>query len=860
MIPSIENGRKEDGIRSIADKIKNRLRELDKTIEGNMGRWAWELLQNAKDSVAEFDEKKISVKIELYENKIIFSHNGIHFTEQDIRGLINQISSKEIDEELQTRKTGRFGTGFLTTHMLSKIIDIKGIVKAEDKQFYSFKFTMDREGDSVKELMLKVEKTWKGFQDSTQLLPNGYNKMELNTSFTYCLNSEDQKDIAKTGIQEFCELIPYVLAFIPKIEKIEIFNQIEPRCISFSNSNKRIDDLIIPIRRNDNGAISDLLILELSKEEVSIATKLKKTEIGYSFVDIQNTPKLFCDFPLISTEDFHFPVIINSFFFNPLTERDGIWLKRNENREDPEVEQNQDLIEKATSLYHELINKVSTLNFHDFYNIASSKLPETNEKYFDKTWYKNNIQSALRETIFDAEIVELEDNSKKSIQNLWFPLKSYSQEVQDDIWLFISDLIPNAVSKKEHYPLWNTYSWESWQKLKYDHLLGTTKKKENILELKKALNKSLEKTYAWLNQLGTFVLEEKNNIHLFDQSKIIPNKYGNFKEPNEIYIDEIEDNELLEIQRLIGEDWSEILINDNVEFGEYNSKSKKNIADRITEIIEEIQKDETEKDADYKKAVILLSEWFDNNSEQGASLFPTLYRKRNQLFVDTIEDKESVYEVMKSGANMKELSKIAIVIANNPEVVAKLSQQSELEDLLQDNNLNNIEELKQLLRNAKNKNGANNSKITSEVLADLGVTTLEELNEALLDQNFAEKFKHISNPTTRSFIKAQSLISRARIRILKNLQGIKEYKCDEAELITNSIIGGITKNEIPIYIVCRPSDGNQVILYYESEKDTLDYTEAELWIDDGEKEPRKLSLGEIIKHVGFNKIPLQYGH
>ncbi|WP_024771758.1 sacsin N-terminal ATP-binding-like domain-containing protein [Aquimarina macrocephali] len=860
MIPSIENGRKEDGIRSIADKIKNRLRELDKTIEGNMGRWAWELLQNAKDSVAEFDEKKISVKIELYENKIIFSHNGIHFTEQDIRGLINQISSKEIDEGLQTRKTGRFGTGFLTTHMLSKIIDIKGIVKDENQQFHSFKFTMDREGNSVKDLMPKVENTWKNFQDSTQLLSNDYDKTELNTSFTYYLDSKDQKNIARIGIEEFSLLIPYVLAFIPKIEKIEIFDETKSSTIIFSNNSEKIDDLIIPVNKNDNGAISELLILELSDQEVSIATKLIRTELGYSFANMHNVPKLFCDFPLIGTENFHFPVIINSFFFNPLTERDGIWLKQNKNKEDPEVEQNQDLIEKATSLYQELINKVSTSNFHNFYNIASSKIPETNEKYFDKTWYKNNIQSALRETIFDAEIVELEDNSKKSIQNLWFPLKSYSQEVQDNIWQFISDLIPNVVSKKEHYPLWNMNSWENWQKLKYDHLLGTTKKKENIFELKNTLNKSLEETYEWLNNLGAFVLEEKSNNHLFEQYAIVPNKYGDFKDADKIYIDEIEDNELLEIQRLIGEDWSEILINNNVEFGEYNSKSKKNIADRITEIVEEIQKDETEKDADYKKAVILLSEWFDKNPEEGTSLFPTLYRKRNQLFVDTIEDKESVYEVMKSGANMKELSKIATVIANNPEIVTKLSQQSELEDLLQDNNLNNIEELKQLLLNSKNKNGANNSKITSEVLTDLGVTTLEELNEALLDQNFAEKFKHISNPTTRSFIKVQSLISRARIRILNHLQGLKEYKCDEAELLTNSIIGGITKNEIPIYIVCRPSDGNQVILYYESEKDTLDYTEAELWIDNGEKEPRKLSLGEIIKHIGFNKIPLQYGH
>ena len=47
---------------------------------------------------------------------------------RDVIGLIDQISSKEVEEGQETRKTGRFGTGFLTTHLLSRVIKIKGIV------------------------------------------------------------------------------------------------------------------------------------------------------------------------------------------------------------------------------------------------------------------------------------------------------------------------------------------------------------------------------------------------------------------------------------------------------------------------------------------------------------------------------------------------------------------------------------------------------------------------------------------------------------------------------------------------------------------------------------------------------------
>jgi len=99
------------------------LHDLEQTIEINQGRWAWELLQNAKDSVSESLDKKISVKIVFDKDHVKFIHNGNCFNERDIRGLINQISSKETEENESTRKVGKFGTGFLTTHLLSRIVN-----------------------------------------------------------------------------------------------------------------------------------------------------------------------------------------------------------------------------------------------------------------------------------------------------------------------------------------------------------------------------------------------------------------------------------------------------------------------------------------------------------------------------------------------------------------------------------------------------------------------------------------------------------------------------------------------------------------------------------------------------------------
>ena len=167
MIQSIEEGRKQDGNRSIADKIIKRLHDLEKTVENNYGRWAWELLQNAKDSIAD-DTRKVDIFLGLINNEVVFQHNGNHFTEQDIRGLINQISSKEVEEGQKSTRVGRFGTGFITTHLLSKVIKIEGIVETSGREFFEFEFNLDREGATTTQLAPKIETAWQQFHQSAK--------------------------------------------------------------------------------------------------------------------------------------------------------------------------------------------------------------------------------------------------------------------------------------------------------------------------------------------------------------------------------------------------------------------------------------------------------------------------------------------------------------------------------------------------------------------------------------------------------------------------------------------------------------------------------------------------------------------
>lgn len=855
MIESIEQGRKEDGSRSIADKIKSRLHDLDKTVETNYGRWVWELLQNAKDSISDVGDSSVSVQIELNDDSVVFSHNGSYFKELDIRGLINQISSKEVEEGVQTRNTGRFGTGFLTTHLLSRKVEISGIVKTMNEEFHSFNFLLDREGKTTAILAPKVEASWKGFQESTKKIDSDYDKKEFNTSFRYLLNTEEQKEISKKGIIEFAKLIPFVLTFIPKIKSVAIRDNTHDSSLEYRNTQEVIDDVITRIEKIENSHASNILIIQLKDDKVSIATEVEKTDTGYSIKDMKDIPKLFCDFPLIGTENFHFPVVVNSFYFSPQTERDGIWLK---GVDDEEVIENQQLLKNSVKLFQDLVNKISERNYFDLYNIVSTKIPATDERYFDKAWYIKNIQKPLKEFLKQAKLVET-PNDKTMIGDVYFPDKALNKEASEKIWQFSSDLKVNKLPIKEHIQKWTDVIWSDCSTVDIDDLVTDLKGKENISILMETLEVDESKMFDWLKKCLTFIYE--NNDSNYPISEIIPNQEGVFKTSRELYLDEIDDDVLKRISKLAGYSYYKELVHQGLFLEEYpHKKNIENIATKITSLIN----DENESE-ERSLAITMLIEWFGDNEESGKKYFESLYTKKEKLLVDTIKDKDSLFSILNSEINITEIADLVSKVKKNPDQIQEsITKAKELDELLKEYGANNIAELKELIISGNEYTSTmNNStqvvdkvEITQEVLLSLGVTTPQELIEVLKDKNISEQFIHTSTPTTEMFQYAQKKIERAKNNIIDYLQKHEDYDCSDLEELASTVLGGIKKKALDLFIVVRPSDNKQVIIYYTSEKDSLDYENAELWVENGKTIPYHLTLGKILKNTGITRIPV----
>lgn len=661
---SLEKGIKEDGNRSIADKIIKRLHDLELSVESNQGRWGWELIQNAKDSVVDTN-RNVFVQIELNEDSLIFSHNGAHFTEKDIRGLINQISSKEVEEGESRKKTGRFGTGFLTTHLLSKKVNVNGLVQMSSGKYYNFNFPLNRKGATTTQLVPKIKLAWDEFFKSLEE-ENDFDELEFNTSFEYKLKSESQQEVAITGLNEFERLIPYVLVFVPEIEKVEIYDNINKREVIYQTTKRDEEKKIVTINStiNDEEETIKLLFENEDEDELWIATELEEDNQGVlSILPKEDIPKIFCDFPLIGTEGFHFPVVINSFDFTPLTERDGVWLKGNDDKK--EVRYNKDCFEDSVTLIQKMIQNAINQEITNLYHFALTKKPNTDDRYFDAKWYEENIQKPLRKIIIESDIVETEDEGNKKISEVRFPDKALKKNEREKIWEYSSALAVNNLPKLDHIHQWAEIIWKECDVVDIKDLMTDLAEKKKLDELQKCLDNTEEETCKWLNEVYEFVIKVDESTNQFKTKALLPNQDGDFLKRTSLYIDEIEHEELKEILFLLGTDWYSKLLHQDIYFTDcYGTLKIDNIANEITKAVS--SKDY--KNDDDIAAIRRLTKWFDENHSLGKEHFEKLYRNKEKNLVDTIQDKTSLYKIMNSKTPLSELSEVAAAMENDPEI------------------------------------------------------------------------------------------------------------------------------------------------------------------------------------------------
>ena len=149
-------------------------------------------------------------------------HDGKCFTTENMVYLISQVSSKERNQSPDNGITGKFGTGFLTTHLLSQKVVVDAFLKDENEPLKEIHILLDRSGETKEEVIAAVNESFRQLKESKEIDSSVLEKTGgFNTRFLYELDNRGI-EIAKNGLKSFYVSVPYVFAFVEKVNSIKV--------------------------------------------------------------------------------------------------------------------------------------------------------------------------------------------------------------------------------------------------------------------------------------------------------------------------------------------------------------------------------------------------------------------------------------------------------------------------------------------------------------------------------------------------------------------------------------------------------------------------------------------------------------
>lgn len=779
---------------TIWDELK-KIRESSKIEKRTLRRrWIWELIQNASDCTPK--DKKIDIKVDYSNNQIIFSHNGLPFSYENLLDLITQISSKQSSKE---KKTGKFGTGFMSTHLLSDKVQIKGSFIQEDNKHTKLDFTVDRSGNDYSDIKSKTKIMLEQLENIAGSQEKLQEKYE-DTKFIYSIEDDEIIEAVEEGIEDLKETIPYILIFNENINSIT-YNDNCYKKGSEKTSKKNDKVKVVQINASDRN--KELLIL--NSNNVTIACPIKHKDDKLYFLPISSTmPRVFCEFPLLGTEEFSFPIMVNSNLFEVEKDRNAI-------RDGNPI--NKELIEEAVSLYKELINYVSETKItRNEFNICILK--SSNSSTIQAYSY-NEIKKYIEESPLvpihnhTGGLIRLAFKDENGNVTIGIP-KTKKVVNKALLWEILSNYNRVSIPTKETYLGWGAVFGENvgfyWI--------------NSILE-----DLSIDKLAAWLkdktlyvNWLNTFYSLWIRDVGLEEvvEFAFVPNQINEFVQFDNIYLDKNIDNELKQILVLLGGKIKEQLLNREITsfenyFEEHPNKIKTNktcsnqIDIKIAQLLSKETIDREERKESTQKIFNRLTNWFISNPEKSKEWFGNLYSKR--MMLSSAEENLRRYKIAEK---------------------------------IEENNIE-YEELNEIIDNRDK--------------------VMEIINDSELSrEDIIDQLKHVVTSTEEMKRYVKGLLNRSTENIFKYLSSLKDYTLPatleewKKEKYSDTVFPAKYKGD-DIRIIIRPSDYQKIIFYYDEELEALDDYAYQLWTDNGKKQ-EMVTLGDLLKTTGISKIPL----
>ena len=510
--------------------IANGLRMLGSPSDGDKKRWGWELIQNAKDTVKS-SGKRVKIVIDANDERVVFQHDGQGFEYSELYAMMYKCS----DGKKPGRTTGRFGTGFASTHVLSRIVDIEGDVH-DDGELKGFHVTLDRRGSSEADFRKGLENTHKSLQLCKER--RGW------TKFTYSLPKTDAaREIRDKGIESLKSDMPLVLLFEPSIDSVEIRESYssKKRVTRFSAPTQKSTstcEYSVEIQDNEGIHVRRFLLSRRDIEHCGEHWNLEcviEVDQDNNIVRRDNQDPFFCTFPLIGTSKFRLPMVINSSLFEPTTERNALLLFGDEQRfgQLTEVGINRRLLGLSKDLYKNLVEFCSSAKMGKLYHLAAG-LNRTDRQTLDRKWYEESYLSPLQKIVKEARVFR-----RKSGLFPWsevvipydteaeIPWSEPGRAREEDaprreFWDLVNLFVPNAVDFED------SVKWgKIWPQVGLFGFGDLVKRIEQCRSMSQVPD-SVGDKWEYLNRLFQYAFQYHKSMKDLQTRRIVPNQDGTF--------------------------------------------------------------------------------------------------------------------------------------------------------------------------------------------------------------------------------------------------------------------------------------------------------------------------------------------
>lgn len=616
-------------ISNTALEISTYLSEIENKREVYQRRWIWELLQNAFDAAPK--ERKIEVKVSVSGRKLQFEHDGRPFDPDEVAHLIYHGSTKS-DFEI-----GKFGTGFLVTHLISREVEVSG-ARSDGK---IFSFLLDRRGKDQGTILENIERSWERYKKS--LKANDGTPL-ATASYAYTYDEASSKSVSE-GISALREIAPLVLVFNRRIGQISITEE----GVTSRFSLKDEKDSSIPIirtieERTDNLPPTLHEIWMNVGEEIEIALDLSNSGAKLSLQNQRKTPKIFIGFPLFATDDLPYPVVVNSRAFKPTEKRDGIFLGKTDT---DYIKTNKKLMREANFAFGKMISNVDISRLSETHPLLTLGLPPKNDWLTDEEWFKGLLADLIKDSMKIA-LVPNEDNALVSPNECYFPFieeskSSYLPQLWDLAYSFADykGVIPTKSSSLEWMRV--IRNWESLgldlsqKKLTVETIAKKVETSNGLEGLKKSLVAGKD-PLAFLNEFYK-LMRLTNSLALVDERRLIPNQNGIFVLKKNVLKDEIQDEALKNISSKLGKDERAELANNDVSLEVLNLLTKKEKDKFLSELIILVRTKKSTSN-DYLEGNRIFLKWLiDKSAIDNLPGFP-LHSLKKGHFILLKEDKD----------------------------------------------------------------------------------------------------------------------------------------------------------------------------------------------------------------------------